>query len=147
VVPSCSGSASRRRLKRREDKVDFPAPVVAKSAFVRERLQSQQPGVCLKVQPGFLFLLVAAVVRVSAGHAAESPSTSLLLYNANIYTVNPAQPRAEAVLSIDGKIAFVGSTKDAFSRTGGRKAHRSRRQDRVPGFHRCACAPGRDRFS
>jgi predicted amidohydrolase YtcJ len=73
-------------------------------------------GVCLRIQPGFLFLVVAALARASAGQAAESSPAPLVLYNANIYTVNPAQPRAEAVLSVNGKIAFVGSTKDALDR-------------------------------
>lgn len=37
----------------------------------------------------------------------------LLLTNATIYTGNDAQPRVEAVLAIDGRIAFVGAAADA----------------------------------
>jgi len=40
----------------------------------------------------------------------------LLLTNARIYTGNDAQPRAEAVVCVDGRIAFVGSAADARTR-------------------------------
>lgn len=73
-------------------------------------------GVCLRVQQGFLFVLAAALAPLSISEGAESPRSPLVLYNANIYTVNPAQPRAEGVISSDGKITFVGSTKDALNR-------------------------------
>lgn len=48
--------------------------------------------------------------------AQEGSGPSLVLFNANIYTVNPAQPRAEAVVSSNGRIAFVGSTEEALKR-------------------------------
>lgn len=38
---------------------------------------------------------------------------ALLLTNATVYTGNAAQPRAEAVLAIDGRIAYVGSNAEA----------------------------------
>jgi len=41
---------------------------------------------------------------------------ALLLTNATIYTGNSAQPRAEAVLVIDGRIAFVGTSAESLRR-------------------------------
>lgn len=46
-------------------------------------------------------------ISVSAG------AGSLLLINGNIYTVDETQPRAEAVVAIDGRISFVGRSADA----------------------------------
>lgn len=40
----------------------------------------------------------------------------LLLTNATVYTANPEQPGAEAVLVIDGRIAYVGSSAEALRR-------------------------------
>ncbi|MBS7633711.1 amidohydrolase [Candidatus Bathyarchaeota archaeon] len=37
---------------------------------------------------------------------------SLALFNANVVTLNPAQPRAQAILVRDGKIASVGTDKE-----------------------------------
>ncbi len=45
--------------------------------------------------------------------AAGVRTAGLVLYNANILTVNDRQPRAEAVAASGGKIVFVGSTADA----------------------------------
>lgn len=42
----------------------------------------------------------------------------LVLLNGNIMTVNPAQPRAEAIAIRNGKVAFVGSNDDARSEGG-----------------------------
>ena len=36
-----------------------------------------------------------------------------LYINANLYTVNPEQPRAEALYVVDGKVAYVGSEQEA----------------------------------
>ena len=41
---------------------------------------------------------------------------ALLLTDATVYTGNPARPRAEAVLIVDGRIAYVGTTAEALSR-------------------------------
>ncbi len=46
--------------------------------------------------------------------AAPQP---LVLFNGKIYTGNAAQPRAEAVLAIDGRIVAVGTRKNVLSRT------------------------------
>ena len=55
---------------------------------------------------GFLIATVCA--------AAPQP---LALFNGKIYTGNAAQPRAEAVLAIDGRIVAVGTRKDILART------------------------------
>jgi predicted amidohydrolase YtcJ len=56
-----------------------------------------------------LGLLIAAACA-----AAPQP---LVLFNGKIYTGNAAQPRAEAVLAIDGRIVAVGTRKNVLSRT------------------------------
>ncbi len=55
----------------------------------------------------FLFALAAAPVFAAA---------PLLLTNTVVYTGSEAQPRAEAVLAVDGRIAFVGSAEEARKR-------------------------------
>jgi predicted amidohydrolase YtcJ len=42
-------------------------------------------------------------------------NTSLIIHNAHVYTVDPAQPRAEAVVLQGNRIAFVGRTVDALA--------------------------------
>jgi hypothetical protein len=56
------------------------------------------------------FCLLALVAGPSL--AADA----LLLTNATIYTGNSAQPRAEAVLAIDGRIAYVGTRAETLRR-------------------------------
>lgn len=55
----------------------------------------------------FLFLLMAC----GGGDAAKV--ADLVIENANVYTVNTAQPQAQAVAVKAGKIVFVGSNEDA----------------------------------
>ncbi len=43
----------------------------------------------------------------------QQNSADLVIHNGTIYTVSEAQPQAEAVAVVDGKIAFVGSSADA----------------------------------
>lgn len=43
-------------------------------------------------------------------------AATLVLTNGRIYTVNDAQPRAEAVVAVNGRITFVGSTAEASRR-------------------------------
>ena len=43
-------------------------------------------------------------------------SEALILVNASIYTGASSQPRAEAVLAIDGRIAYVGTSAEALKR-------------------------------
>ncbi len=40
----------------------------------------------------------------------------LLLYNARVLTIDPARPLAEAVLVEGERIAWVGSSREVFSR-------------------------------
>ncbi|MFQ3324654.1 MAG: putative amidohydrolase YtcJ [Pseudomonadales bacterium] len=48
-----------------------------------------------------------------AGCQSEAvPSADLILYNANVYTVDEEKPWAEAVAIKDGKIVYVGNDKD-----------------------------------
>ena len=58
---------------------------------------------------GCFFLLALSAGPCFAGNA-------LLLADATVYTGNAAQPRAEAVLVIDGRIAYVGSNVEALRR-------------------------------
>jgi predicted amidohydrolase YtcJ len=60
---------------------------------------------------------VAALILLTLGlTAAAAPPEPLALFNANIYTGNAEQPRAEAVLAIDGRIAAVGTSKEILQR-------------------------------
>lgn len=47
------------------------------------------------------------------GCAGREPAADTIILNAKVYTVNVAQPWAEAVAVKDGRIAFVGTTKEA----------------------------------
>jgi predicted amidohydrolase YtcJ len=63
-----------------------------------------------------------ALAAPLAGGAVAQPSgrpANALLVNGRIATLNPAQPRAEAVLVRNGRIAFVGSNADARRQAGG----------------------------
>lgn len=55
----------------------------------------------------------AAVLCSMVALAAAPPA--LLLHDGNIYTGVAAQPRAEAVLAVDGRIAFVGNKAGALA--------------------------------
>jgi hypothetical protein len=58
------------------------------------------------------FVALVATFSIAAVALADSPP-ALLLYNGNIYTGEAAQPRAEAVLAVGGRIAYVGDTAEA----------------------------------
>lgn len=58
--------------------------------------------------------LIYTLVLLAMSSAAASES--LLLTNGRVYTVNDAQPNAEAVIAEDGRITFVGSTAEALGR-------------------------------
>jgi predicted amidohydrolase YtcJ len=64
----------------------------------------------LPMLPKACFCLFALV----AGPAVAADA--LLLTNAIVYTGNPAMPRAEAVLVVDGRIAYVGTSAEALER-------------------------------
>ncbi len=55
--------------------------------------------------------IAAAICTAVVAHAG-----SLLLLNANVYTADEKNPRAEAVLAVNGRITFVGSKAEAEKR-------------------------------
>lgn len=57
-------------------------------------------------------MLAGLLACASAAASAEA----LLLYNGQVYTANTAQPEAQAVIAVDGRIAFVGDTATALTR-------------------------------
>ena len=57
--------------------------------------------------------LICSLILLAGFNICLAQKASLVLHNANVYTVNPAQPTAEAI-AIDGdKIVFVGKNEDA----------------------------------
>jgi predicted amidohydrolase YtcJ len=60
----------------------------------------------------------AALGLLWAAAVVFAQPADLVLLNANIYTVNDAQPRAEAVAAREGRIVFVGSTAEARRQAG-----------------------------
>jgi predicted amidohydrolase YtcJ len=58
------------------------------------------------------YLLLSFLLFSNLGCQQQTPA-DLVVQNGTIYTVNEAQPQAEAVAVIDGKIAFVGSAAEA----------------------------------
>lgn len=58
-----------------------------------------------------LHCIVLLLVLLAACETAEK--ADLVITNANVYTVNELQPKAEAVAVRDGKIVYVGSSGDA----------------------------------
>ena len=64
-------------------------------------------------------LSLAAVLFMSAGCAGERPvAADTVIVNARVYTVNTAEPWAEAVSVGDGRILAVGSSKDVLRHKG-----------------------------
>ena len=49
------------------------------------------------------------ILLASLGVASAQPAASLVLLNGKIWTVNEAQPRAEAVACLGSRIVAVGS--------------------------------------
>jgi predicted amidohydrolase YtcJ len=60
-----------------------------------------------------------AAAAICAALAAAAAPPALLLEGATVHTGNPAQPRAEAVLAIGSRIAYVGDAATARSRAPG----------------------------
>lgn len=56
-----------------------------------------------------LFLMLTAALLTGQLFAQQA---DLVIHHANVYTVNPSQPTAEAVAIKDGKIVFVGSNEN-----------------------------------
>ncbi len=69
----------------------------------------------------FLTALLAAVLAPTAG--AQTPAATapadLIVVNARVYTSDEARPLAEAFAVRDGKVAFVGSSREARAMAGG----------------------------
>ena len=63
--------------------------------------------------------LVSAVALVALTEYAQAQTADTAYVNGNIYTVNEAQPWAEAVAIKDGKFLVVGSRADVEAVTGG----------------------------
>jgi predicted amidohydrolase YtcJ len=77
-------------------------------------------------------LAVLACLLCSFVQAAPEP---LVLLNATVYTVDDKNPRAEAVVAVDGRIAYVGTTSEALKRApAGAKQIDLRGQTVFPGF-------------
>jgi hypothetical protein len=60
-----------------------------------------------------LVLFVSALLLVMAGCSSDRPAADTVIINARVYTVDAGQPWAEAVAVREGRILFVGSTKEA----------------------------------
>ena len=60
-----------------------------------------------------LLLAILALLAPMPPAMTQTANADLLLLNARVITLNPAQPSAEAVAVLGGKIVWVGSTSDA----------------------------------
>jgi predicted amidohydrolase YtcJ len=67
----------------------------------------------LGVQYGLSVLFLLGFPAAQAAGAGAAP---LLLVNGNIYTAADGQPRAQAIVIVEGRITFVGATPDALRR-------------------------------
>jgi len=61
-----------------------------------------------------LLRMAAPLLALAAGPSLAS--TALVLHHANVYTGTAESPRAEAVLVVDGRIAYVGTSAEALRR-------------------------------
>lgn len=57
-------------------------------------------------------VIISVLAAFSLLNAQERPAADLILTNAKVWTVDPAQPRAEAVAVIGDRIVAVGSASD-----------------------------------
>ncbi len=64
---------------------------------------------------GALLLVIIVLLLLPGPSRTRVPDQAYILYNANVITVDAKNPRAEAVAMKDGKIIFVGSSKDALA--------------------------------
>ena len=60
--------------------------------------------------------LAAAAVLVSAPVGFARAADALVLLNGNVYSGEPDHPRAEAIIAVDGRVAYVGSSDGARQR-------------------------------
>jgi predicted amidohydrolase YtcJ len=61
-------------------------------------------------------LLQLTILLLALAAVPALASTALVLHNANIYTGDISAPRAEAILIVDGRIAYVGAGSEALRR-------------------------------
>lgn len=72
---------------------------------------------CVKVRDRRVGKVLGILASLLMGASAYGVSpTSLVLFNGKVYTANDKQPTAEAVVAVDGRIAYVGSTEEALKR-------------------------------
>src|SRR5436305_8122764 len=69
----------------------------------------------LLFRPSFIARAIAVLLTACAGLSAQTTWT-LVLFNAKIWTGNPAQPEAEAVAVAGNRIAAVGTTEEILRR-------------------------------
>jgi predicted amidohydrolase YtcJ len=78
----------------------------------------------------------AAISSDAPSAATSPPAADLIVRNAKIWTVNPAQPQAEAVAILGGRIAAVGSDEEVMQWRGTRTRIVDAKGGRVlPGFN------------
>ena len=65
---------------------------------------------------GTLGMGTVGALAFNACSTSKGPDT--ILYNANIFTSNPAQPKAQAIAYTNGRIVAVGSNDDILNLTG-----------------------------
>jgi predicted amidohydrolase YtcJ len=91
-----------------------------------ERVQGCAPGIRFGLSTAggsermMIRLLVVAITMVLAACQAGQPvePASLIVHNARVYTVNPAQPQAEAVAVRGDRIVLVGTSDTALALRG-----------------------------
>ncbi len=75
---------------------------------------------------------------IPAARAADGPVADLVVYNAQVYTVDSARPRAEAFAVKNGRFIAVGSSADIRGLTGkGTEQYDAEQMTIVPGFIDC----------
>ncbi len=79
----------------------------------RRSLQQPPAGPMLGVWQTLWAVLLLGFPTCRAAAAGAAP---LLMFNGNIYTAAAAQPRAQAIVIVEGRITFVGATADALRR-------------------------------
>ena len=71
---------------------------------------------CIMVDVALPMLARILLCLLTLAAGPSFASEALVLHNANIYTGAADKPRAEAVLAIDGRIAYVGTSAEALQR-------------------------------
>ncbi len=60
-----------------------------------------------------LLSLPVAMTWLSCAQKADRPKASLVIYNANVYTIDSSQPRAQALVLDGDSIVYVGTSEEA----------------------------------